>query len=118
MGEAVADAHWGYAHSEHAERFLGPRQVRLQADPNGHRVEKIDDSNQGFKFDLPMPVLYDIRVRKAGDEDWISVWPYRSREWRYRDWSPASSMNSRRPSFHPTKARAAPRDPVRKAEQR
>ena len=45
--------------------------MRLPADPNGRRVEKIDDPKQGYKFDLPMPVLYDIRIRKAGDEDWI-----------------------------------------------
>ena len=37
----------------------------------GIELKKIDDSKRGFKFDLPMPVLYDIRVRKAGDEDWI-----------------------------------------------
>lgn len=37
----------------------------------GIELKKIDDPKQGYKLDLPMPVLYDIRIRKAGDDDWI-----------------------------------------------
>ena len=28
----------------------------------GIELKKIDDPKQGYKFDLPMPVLYDIRL--------------------------------------------------------
>lgn len=37
----------------------------------GIELKEIDDPKQGYKLDLHMPVLYDIRIRKAGDEDWI-----------------------------------------------
>ena len=37
----------------------------------GIELKKIDDRKRGYKFSLPMPVLYDIRVRKVGDQDWL-----------------------------------------------
>ncbi len=37
----------------------------------GIELKKIDDPKQGCKLRLPMPVLYDIRIRRAGDQDWL-----------------------------------------------
>ena len=48
-----------------------PAKCAFQLTLMGIELKKIDDSKQGYKFDLPMPALYDIRIRKAGDEDWI-----------------------------------------------
>ena len=37
----------------------------------GVSVKKVEDPKRGCRFTLPMPVLYEVRVRKAGDEHWI-----------------------------------------------
>ena len=37
----------------------------------GIELKKIDDPKQGCKLRLPMPVLYDIRIRRTGDQDWL-----------------------------------------------
>ena len=37
----------------------------------GVSVTKFEDPERGCRFTLPMPVLYEVRVRKAGDEHWI-----------------------------------------------
>ncbi|MDE0027154.1 MAG: hypothetical protein OXP69_22305 [Spirochaetaceae bacterium] len=48
-----------------------PAKCAFQLTLMGIELRKIDDPKQGYKFNLPMPVLYDIRIRKAGEEDWI-----------------------------------------------
>ena len=48
-----------------------PAKCAFQLTLMGMELKRIDDSKQGYRLDLPMPVLYDIRVRKAGDDDWI-----------------------------------------------
>ena len=48
-----------------------PAKCAFQLTLMGVELKTIGDPKQGYKFDLPMPVLYDIRIRKAGDEDWI-----------------------------------------------
>jgi hypothetical protein len=37
----------------------------------GVEVKESDDPKGGYKFRLPMPVLYEIQIRKAGEKDWI-----------------------------------------------
>lgn len=37
----------------------------------GIELKEVDDPKQGYKLRLPMPVLYDIRIRRAGDQHWL-----------------------------------------------
>ena len=37
----------------------------------GVDVKEVDNPEHGCRFSFHMPVLYDIRIRKVGDKDWI-----------------------------------------------
>ena len=48
-----------------------PSECAFQLTLMGIEVKKIEDPKSGYKCGLPMPVLYDIRVRKVGDQEWL-----------------------------------------------
>jgi hypothetical protein len=68
----MADApNWGTVTQNKPSISWDPAKCAFRLTLMGIELKQIDDPKQGCKFDLPMPVLYDIRIRKAGDEDWI-----------------------------------------------
>ena len=48
-----------------------PSECSFQVTLMGIQARNVDDPKQGYKLHMPMPVLYDIRVRRVGSENWL-----------------------------------------------
>ena len=101
----MADApNWGTVTQNKPSISWDPAKCAFRLTLMGIELKQIDDPKQGCKFDLPMPVLYDIRIRKAGDEDWIFgvVLPFPGVE--VSGMEPGVEYESGRPSLPPTRS--------------